>query len=432
MSQKKDDKKSNEGGSGLGGFLTFVGGSLVGAALAYGAVKLGEYVQEQEREQMMAGATGDQGANEKQNQPKNIDDDNDNDFDERRPARDTPGPSVPPEYLSSDPGATSSFRTDVLLERLVDFHRIRLRVPNEVISEISENVEKIKLVLQQVLSEELGGNVCLNIPTDVMSLLSVSQCLDLNVSLTLPLAVELDENSWEFSRAEDGSPGYFKVSKINPDKPHVADPWLAGNFLNREVVRKTCARVIRKTSIWDGLAEIESNADDDIPTMKLLLQSKTGQKYCVKIVFQPACKVGSKILAADKEKASHDLSVWKQNFSAAHTYPRLNLLQIKCIQILAAVSVTNQTELGFVTMEMLHSLVLHVTEMEDNWDEVALSERFIDLLKGLEEYCQHRQLSHFFMPQWNLLEGVDSGQLQMATEFISRHIGRNTLHHLLP
>ena len=158
----------------------------------------------------------------------------------------------------------------------------------------------------------------------------------------------------------------------------------------------------------------------------------------LKMNLMPQLVIDSKCLLAEPVTESTDDSDvskrWHQDFYMQEE----QLLQgsgstscvTKCLRIVSSVFHRN-SHLDMVTDDMLRTVMLHVLEDEDDWNEQSLPERFIDFFICLERYLLDGNLPHYFLPSVNLFSRLQPSIIDELKHYVSGVIGMNRFHELL-
>ena len=105
--------------------------------------------------------------------------------------------------------------------------------------------------------------------------------------------------------------------------------------------------------------------------------------------------------------------------------------QMQCLLTFLALHHSSPEYFGLLKKDVLKTVFYHLAEAEDIWIEETLLERFIDMLKFLEEYLKIKKLPDFFNPYVNVLEQYPDTVMHNLKAFISKIIGNNEFKRLL-
>ena len=241
----------------------------------------------------------------------------------------------------------------------------------------------------------------------------------------------LDSSVWETIDAGPtllAAHGYHIVKRTNMDYfsrgAVVYDKYLVSDYFSPSKIKKTLMDIVERIN-WGTRFKVQPAVIGN--DVKLEVFYGHGEVTNVlEITFIPAVEIGSSLVVAHGHRHAKEYASYDNLWELYHLEEEVMMLttpshgcQLMCLKLLRAIKMTHAAQFGAVSRTVLKNAVLLTMGQEDDWSEESLGERFIDVLKTLEDYLRAGCLPHHRNPKYNLLEGVNQRELLGAADFIT-------------
>ncbi len=259
------------------------------------------------------------------------------------------------------------------------------------------------------------------------------------------ILLDVDPSVWEFIDAGPtllAAHGFHLVKRTNLDYfspgASVYDKYLVSDYLSPSKLRTVFLDIVNRINWGDKYKVQPAVMGPDVKLNAFPQVDYPGVQHWITINFIPAVQIGSTIVTAkthphSSQYQSYD-NLWQRYFMKEEI-EKLQMpehgCQLMCLKILKAIQQNHMAHLGMLSTEALKAVVFLTMEQEDDWLEESLGERFIDVLKALEDYTRSGNLPHPFNPKVNLLDGISQEELSKATNFVANVIGEGKFSWLL-
>ena len=248
--------------------------------------------------------------------------------------------------------------------------------------------------------------------------------------------IPLDHRMWELidgGRSCEVKRGYCLIKRNLKIYGHGASPYdsyRSGRFLSAVQINLHLKKVIDQISWPRSWFRVYLDVATDYASVDV--EYGSGEK--LHIDFVPLISLNNHTYVADaqpnvKSSGGND-NLWRKSFLKKE---RMKLDEIswgadggsrmQCLLTFLALQHTLPDHFGLLKKDVLKTVFYHVSESEDFWAEETLMERFIDVLKSLEEYLGVKNLPDFFNPHINVLENYSNRVMRNRKIFLSKIIG---------
>ncbi len=442
------------------GALTFAGGALVGAVILYGVKKIYNYMSTPKPDNIDKDSAEVMPLNSPSNEisaetTPNIPEITYNDFSDE--------PHLKPETLSNedpesgdDPSEGSVKDSEGeessndgkegrqvdknLHDSLLHYYNSYVHIPSENMHEAVSIVESIKERFNMYM-HELLPNFCILGLHGTGSAMEGLQAVypeqfDMLISLTL------DSDVWQLVDAGQTvlrAHGYWLIRRKNLEFFTLGssqyDKFMIGEYLSPNKVKMAFQDFTNRVGKWSSEWKVQANVIGTAVELTVIY----GQGQKLKVDFRPSVVMDNvQVIAKPHPLCQTDRTYdnfWRQSFALQeldkmHT-AKENGCQGMCVKILKAIRLNHPDQLGHLPSYIFKTIVLHLLDAEEDWMEEAMSERFLDTLKFLEECLKVHQLPHYFSSELNLLQGVDPIAQDMIRDFVTHIIEQHQFQWLL-
>ena len=254
---------------------------------------------------------------------------------------------------------------------------------------------------------------------------------DFDILVMLPL----DSSLWEIIDAGPtllAAHGYHIVKRTNLDYflcgAVVYDKYLVSDYLSPSKIKKALMDVVNRIN-WGNRYKVQPAVVGNDVRLDVFYGNEETKKR-LEITFIPAVQIGSTLVVANGHLHAENYASYDNLWELYHLKDEIEMLttpphgcQLMCLKLLRAIKMNHPAQFSCVSRTALRNAVLLTMEREDDWSEEALGERFIDVLKTLEEYLRSGRLPHHKNPKYDLLEGISERDLIGAAEFIASVFG---------
>ncbi|TRY64416.1 hypothetical protein DNTS_017112 [Danionella cerebrum] len=334
-------------------------------------------------------------------------------------------PVVPPEpqQCAPDPPQQRSKRMDLCLmtfsDRLQQYYRTRVCVSEQEVYAAQQRALDIATEIQAFLRSK-NPEMPLGEMTLAGSLLDDLQVIRADhACLIIPL--QLESSLWTAIAGEDtflAHPQFCMLRRENleyfPRGRSYWDRHLLGGYLSSRLVSEQLGKAVMESMNWPsliGTLECEVRPVLGSPELKLEIQShcNSGENFYITVL--PTVRLGQMTLMAQREITGSFDYVWYQSLYASETARLTTLDQTdsgvrrKCLKSLKAVC-RNCPALRKLNGSHLSNLLLHMSEKESDWSELAFTDRFVQAIIELIGFLETGFLPSFFKANVNLLQGL--------------------------
>ena len=351
---------------------------------------------------------------------------------------------------ASDNGLAGSSKP--LVELLEEYYQEKVKVPDGEVTAVKAVVDQVA----QSIHEYLHGRHANLLQGDVF----VVDNADLAVQhpnrfvVTVPLGLET--NLWKTVDAKNTvlkAPGYSLIHRINTDffRPgsSVWDRFTVGTYLNSELIQRFLEGVLQKvankgfTFNYDDYYITKSDKAltleiiqpvggliDHLTVQVITRITLEGPDGMVSLEGIPHGCLTEPVENSRQNKQHGENNPYENLWYQSSRTQELEMFETmdedggcrrKCLQILQAMS-GNQSPLCLLSEYQLQTVLLHLCEEESEWEDVMMAERFLDLLKRLEQFLEDGCLPHLHHPEMNLFEGFSSRQLGRIKTWLEKRL----------
>ncbi|XP_072044440.1 mitochondrial dynamics protein MID51-like isoform X2 [Amphiura filiformis] len=363
---------------------------------------------------------------------------------------------------SSDDVRQSSAGERPLVELLEEYYQDKVQAPDEEITAMKAVAEQVA----QNITEYVRGRHANILQRDVFvagSAYDGTTVKHPNMFVLL-VPLNLEANMWKIVNAKDTvlkAPGYALVHRANTDfyRPgsSIWDRFLVGTYLNSDLIQRLLEDVLNKVTnrgFTFAYQDYYVTSIDKALTLELIhpvgglvdhmtlqvvpcitLEGPNGT-VCLEGIPHGCLSESAERRARKADTYERDPyeNLWYQSTRTKEA----EMLQDedggcrkKCLQILKAVC-RNQPPLSSLSEFHVKTVCLHLCEEESEWEDVMMAERFLDVLKTLEQFLDDKKLPHVVHKEMDLFEGFASRQLGKMNTWLQKRLKQpNGVHALL-
>uniref|UniRef100_UPI00398F692E mitochondrial dynamics protein MID51-like isoform X2 n=2 Tax=Pristiophorus japonicus TaxID=55135 RepID=UPI00398F692E len=234
-----------------------------------------------------------------------------------------------------------------------------------------------------------------------------------HVCLMLPL--QLEDTLWTLVAGEETILNVPELRLVRRDHleyfPRGISYWdrfIVGTYLSPKLIVEVLHKTVLGTVNWlvlNTLLDCIIRPEVCAEVLQLEVQHDGEKLLCIDIL--PMIKVGETVLIAKPQRGSF-VNIWQQSFWAAEN-SRLQSLdrtdmgfRFCCLKVLKAVC-RDRPSLRKLTGSQLTNVILHLSEVQQDWTKEALAERVLQILEELVGYLEQGRLPAYFNSKVNLL-----------------------------
>jgi len=321
-------------------------------------------------------------------------------------------------------------RSTKLMDCLIKYHDQFMKTNESLLINRLQCVQEMKELFTDYYLELLPNHPIFKLqdlidPTDPLHINS-----DNHFTVFIPLHLVSDQ--WELLDAGHtihGSPGYSLLKRIQlafftqGTVPY--DKYIIGGHLSPVNVKTAIRDMTNRVAKWGSFNKVQAAVFGPLIQLKV--------KYCyndeITIDFVPKITIRNESIISIPHpfcNTNETLSVlWTQcymkeeNEKLITMYP--NGCQLCLVQILRSLNTVHE-ELEIFTSKVCVSVVLHMMEQVEAWEEHFLGERFIETLLYITEHLQLGKLAYYFNPSYNLLTEFTSSSIALASNILDNII----------
>ena len=253
----------------------------------------------------------------------------------------------------------------------------------------------------------------------------------------------LDTSIWDIIDAGPtllAAHGYHIVKRTNLDYflrgATAYDKYLVSDYLSPSKIKTALMDIVNRIN-WGNRYKVQPAVVGN--EVKLdVFYGKFESKKRLEITFIPAVKLNSTLVVANGHLHAENLksydNLW-QKYPLDEEIKKLTTpphgCQLMCLKLLKAIKMNHTAQFSAVSNMALKNVVLLTMDQEEEWSEEALGERFIDVLKTLEDYLRSGRLPHHMNQKYNLLEGLNEMDLTGTADFLADIFGEGKFSWLL-
>ncbi|XP_029432035.1 mitochondrial dynamics protein MID49 [Rhinatrema bivittatum] len=306
--------------------------------------------------------------------------------------------------------------SSTLQEKLLDYYRNHIAIPESEVSQVKQLAKAIGAELQEFLCSKhpempfgalyLGGSLV----DDLQAVRADHVCF------MLPLVLE--STLWSFIPGEDtilNNPKVWMVKRkalecfVRGSSPW--DRFTVGGYLSSTTFIESLRKILVGSINWPAIGSmLESIIRPVVASEELKLEVSHGQNNMSIAIF-PVAKMGETVLLAMPLLKGHVENLWYRSFYTLEKHKLLDLDSIDsgtrrcCLKILKGVC-NGHPSLRKLTGSHLTHVILHLCDMESNWTEAALADRFQQVLEELIGYLEKGVLPCYFNSHVNLFSDL--------------------------
>ena len=257
------------------------------------------------------------------------------------------------------------------------------------------------------------------------------------------IMLTLDSNIWDIIDAGPtllAAHGYHIVKRTNLDYflrgATAYDKYLVSDYLSPSKIKTVLMDIVNRIN-WGNRYKVQPAVVGNEVKLDVFYGSVEPKKR-LEITFIPAVQLDSTLVVAngplhDENYKSYD-NLW-QRYPLDEEITKLTTpvhgCQLMCLKLLKAIKLKHAVQFSAVSRTALKNAVLLTMDQEEEWSEAALGERFIDVLKTLEDNLRSGRLPHHMNQNYNLLEGLNEMDLNTTADFITNIFGEGNFSWLL-
>jgi len=244
--------------------------------------------------------------------------------------------------------------------------------------------------------------------------------------------LHLESNHWKIIDGSDTihvSPAYSLVKRVQLDfftHGSVAyDKFIVGGHLSPISIGNQMREMTNRVAKWGSFNDVRASVSGHLVQIKV--RDCSDEEITIDFIPKITLKSES-IVGVPHPHSSNDDTLkilWSQCYMKEENdrlmtmYP--NGCQLHLVQILRSLSTIHE-ELVVFTPKICVSIVLHLMEQIEAWDEHFLGERFVDSLLYLTEHLQLKKLSYYFSPSYNLLSEFSPSSISLTSAILDNVI----------
>lgn len=308
-----------------------------------------------------------------------------------------------------------------LQERLLHYYKTIVSVPEPEVKRSKQLAQSICGELRDFLFSKhpelslgelyLGGSLC-----DDLQVISPN-----HVNIFVPLLLE--ENLWRFIPGEMtilNTPQFWMIKRTDieyfPNGSSRWDKWKVGGYLSSKVVIETFHKIVTGTINWPAIGSMLGCVIRPVvATGELTLEVSCEDSHML-INILPLAKTEDGVLLATPNSTGYMENLWHRSFYTAE----ISLLKkldsadagsrVCCLKIFKSICKQNPS-LNRLTGSHLVSVLLQLSEIQSDWTEEALADKFQEVLEELISCLERGVLPCYFNNKVNLFSELSEEEI---------------------
>ncbi|XP_053577255.1 mitochondrial dynamics protein MID51 [Bombina bombina] len=250
-----------------------------------------------------------------------------------------------------------------------------------------------------------------------------------HIQLMVPLSVEM--NLWSCVPGEEtilNLPGFCLLRRENleyfPRGTSYWDRCVVGGYLCPRTVVATFEKVVAGSINWPAIGSMLGYVIRPVvPSESLILEVQYEEERKLFIDFLPLVALGERAAVAKSHRLPRYVNMWRLSQRGAETAALIGRdhqdsgFRCLCLKILKAICRYNPP-LAHLTASHLTNILLHMCEMELDWSQGALADRFLQAIKETVSYLEKGELPSALDPKVNLFSELTAEEVDEMGYFL--------------